>query len=165
MNHGVSNTSAVATLLAVLGACLAVSPARAHHSHSMFDLTTEETITGTVKAFAFTNPHVYLYVNVVGPDGSVTTHTIEMSHIQNMIRQGITPATLKPGDTVTVRMNPLNTGRAGGSYISLTKDGKEFGRGVLLSHKLSIHHFATNSFAMTWRQSALRSMISSWGRT
>jgi hypothetical protein len=134
MKHCRSNTSADTTLaaviLAVLAACLAASHARAHHSHSMFDLTTEETITGTVKAFAFTNPHVYLYVNVAGPDGSVTTHTIEMSHIQNMIRQGITPATLKPGDTVTVRMNPMNTGRAGGSYLSLTKDGKEFGRGA-----------------------------------
>src|SRR5262249_50197701 len=94
------------------------------------DLTTEETITGIVKAFAFTNPHVYLYVNVAEPDGTVTTHTIEMSHIQNMIRQGITPATIKAGDHVTVKMNPMNTGRPGGSYIQLIKDGKEFGRGA-----------------------------------
>src|SRR5882757_1108084 len=109
MKHDRSNAPAAA-----LAACLAASPALAHHSHSMFDLTTEETITGTVKAFSFTNPHVYLYVNVAdGPDGTVRTHVIEMSHIQNMISRGITPATIKPGDNVTIKMNPLNNGRPG----------------------------------------------------
>src|SRR5262249_35511513 len=118
-------------LIANVAAWSAVAPARAHHSHSMFDLTTEETITGTVKAFSFTNPHVYLYVNVAdGPDGSIRTHVIEMSHIQNMISRGITPATIKPGDTVPVKMNPLNNGRPGGNYISISKDGKEFGKGA-----------------------------------
>jgi hypothetical protein len=115
---------------AVLGVGLASYSVGAHHSHSMFDLTTEQTIMGTVKAFAFTNPHVYLYVNVAArEEGKLTTYIIEMSHVQNMISRGITPATLKPGDNVTIRMNPLNDGRPGGSYISISKDGKEFGRG------------------------------------
>jgi hypothetical protein len=34
----------------------------------MFDLTVEQTIEGTVKAFAFQNPHVDLYVNVPGSE-------------------------------------------------------------------------------------------------
>jgi hypothetical protein len=45
-----------------------------------------------------------------------------------MISRGITPAILKPGDNVTVKMNPLNNGRPGGSYITISKDGKQLGR-------------------------------------
>ena len=38
------------------------TPAFAHHSGSMFDATKQETVTGTVKAFNWTNPHVTMEV-------------------------------------------------------------------------------------------------------
>jgi hypothetical protein len=124
-------TTAAVTTASVMAAFSVVPPAAAHHSHSMFDLTVEQTIMGTVKAFAFQNPHGYLYVNVPdGESGKLTTYVIEMSHVQNMLSRGITAATFKPGDNVTIRMNPLHGGRPGGEYISISKDGKEFGRGA-----------------------------------
>ena len=43
--------------------------------------------------------------------------------------QGQEP-TFKPGDSVTIKMNPLHDGRPGGEYITISKDGKEFGRGA-----------------------------------
>jgi hypothetical protein len=129
MKYGFSGALAAGTMAAVLAALDGGFPAAAHHSHAMFDHTTEQTITGTAKAFAFNNPHVYLYVNVAAEDGSLSTYVVEMSHVQNMISRGITPAIPKPGDNVTVRMNPLNTGRLGGSYITISKDGQELGRG------------------------------------
>ena len=127
MKHNLSGAVAV-TAMAALAASV---PAAAHHSHSMFDLTTEQTISGIVKTFVFTNPHVYLYVNVDGEDGKPTTYIIEMSTVQNTMSRGITPATLKPGDNVKVKMNPLANGRPGGSYVGISKDGKEFGRGAV----------------------------------
>ena len=51
-----------------------------------------------------------------------------MSNVQNMISHGITGATFKPGDYVTVRMKPLRKSSPGGSYVSISKDGQEFGR-------------------------------------
>ena len=131
MKHHLSHALAVTTTAAVIVASSAVPPAAAHHSHSMFDLTVEQTITGTVKAFAFQNPHGYLFVNVPNREtGELTTYVIEMSHVQNMLSRGITAATFKPGDNVTIGMNPLHSGRPSGEYITISKDGKEYGRGA-----------------------------------
>jgi hypothetical protein len=123
------------TRLTRLGLCAAaiargiVSPANAHHSHAMFDHTKPQTVTGTVKEFLFRNPHVYLYVDVKTDRGEVVTYWIEMSNIQNMIKQGINQNTLKVGDAVTVMLWPLKDGCPGGNYETLkTGDGRSFGR-------------------------------------
>jgi hypothetical protein len=87
----------------------------AHHSHAMFDVTHEETVTGTVKKFTFVNPHVFLFL-VVSENGKRVQFPVEMSFTQNMERNGIGPNTFKPGDKVTVRLYPFRNGRPGGSY-------------------------------------------------
>ncbi|NOT27169.1 MAG: hypothetical protein HOP16_13810 [Acidobacteria bacterium] len=98
--------------------------ALAHHSHAMFDTSREVTINGTVTSYVFRNPHVFLYVDVKGDNG-VQNWGVEMSNISNMERRGIYGSTFKVGDTVTVKVNPLKDGRAGGNYTSVTTaDGK-----------------------------------------
>jgi hypothetical protein len=115
-------------LLAAVLTC-ATSAALAHHSHAMFDHSKPIMVTGTVKELLFRNPHVYLYVDVKNDRGEVITYWIEMSNIQNMIKQGINQRTLKPGETVTVQLFPLRDGRPGGNYETLTTaDGRAFGR-------------------------------------
>ena len=100
---------------------------RAHHSHAMFDMTREVSITGTVTAYAYRNPHVFLYVDVKGADGEVKNWAVEMSNIANMESRGIYLSTFKPGDTITVMLNPLRDGRAGGNYTSvIAPDGKKY---------------------------------------
>jgi len=131
MKCQLSLTLTVVMAVVVVAAFSAVSPVAAHHSHSMFDLTTQQTITGNVKSFAFQNPHVYLFVEVAsGETGKPTTWVIEMSHVQNTLSHGISAETFKPGDTVTVKMNPLHDGRPGGQYITISKNGKEYTRGA-----------------------------------
>ena len=99
----------------------------AHHSHAMFDMTREVSVTGTVTSFSYRNPHVFLYLDVKGEDGKVTPWSVEMSNISNMERRGIYRSTFKPGDVVTVKLNPLHDGRAGGNYTSVTAaDGKTY---------------------------------------
>jgi hypothetical protein len=105
------------------------SPALSHHSHAMFDHTKPAIVTGTVKEFLFRNPHVYLYLDVKNDSGEVVTYWIEMSNIQNMIKQGINQGTFKLGDVMTVTMHPLKDGRPGVNYETLTTaDGRTFGR-------------------------------------
>jgi hypothetical protein len=49
------------------------------------------------------NPHARLYLNVRSAnDGITTTWTIELAAPNTMIRYGLTPAVLKPGDQVSV---------------------------------------------------------------
>jgi hypothetical protein len=98
-----------------------------HHSHAMFDHAVEVTITGTVKDFSFRNPHVFLYIDVAEEGGEVVTWSIEMSNIGNTIRRGIGANTFKPGDVVTVTMNPLKSGQPGGNYtLIVAGDGQTY---------------------------------------
>ena len=117
------------TILASVAALLfAYAPsARAHHSHSMFDTSTEVTITGSVTTFSYRNPHVFLYVDVKNEKGDVVSWTVEMSNITNMQARGIFRSTFKAGDVVTVKLNPLKDGRPGGNYTSVVgADGKAY---------------------------------------
>jgi hypothetical protein len=101
--------------------------AGAHHSHAMFDMAREVSITGTVTNYSYRNPHVFLYLDVRGDNGEVVSWTVEMSNIGNTQSRGIYRSTFKVGDVVTVRLNPLINGRSGGNYTSVTAaDGKTY---------------------------------------
>ena len=120
-------TYLVVTLLATGFVLCPTAPARPHHSHAMFDHLVEVTITGTVTAFSFRNPHVFLYLDAEGENGEVVSWAIEMSNIGNTIRRGIGGSTFKPGDVITVTVNPLKNGRPGGNFTSIsTPDGKTY---------------------------------------
>lgn len=114
-------------LLAGAVALGVVSPALSHHSHAMFDHTKEITIIGNVMNFAYVNPHGFLDVAVEGQNGAMVKYWVEMSNLTNMVARGITPATFKKGDKVTVKMHPLKDGRLGGSYTLITAaNGKNY---------------------------------------
>ena len=78
---------------ALLGAlALAAQTARAHHSFAMFDFTKVVTITGTVKEFQWTNPHVVLWVNVEGKDPKKPdVWWLEMTSPGNLTRGRLDP--------------------------------------------------------------------------
>lgn len=123
------------TIRTALAACagaaalMGAAGVHAHHSHAMYDDTKDVTVKGTVKAFRFVNPHVYLFLNVPKEDGTVATYAIEASYTQNMQRDGIGPKTFKPGDEVTVVIHPLRSGAAGGSYEgAIDAEGHKHGR-------------------------------------
>jgi hypothetical protein len=94
------------------------APALSHHSHAMFDHTQVASVTGTVSAYTFRNPHIFLYVDVEA-EGEIVHYWIEMSNIQIMTRRGVGPKTFQVGDEVTVSMWPLKDGRPGGNYSTI----------------------------------------------
>jgi hypothetical protein len=117
----------VAIVMFVAAVAVAGTRVQAHHSHAMFNMTKEVTLTGTVTSYLFRNPHVFLYIDVKGDDGKVTSWSVEMSNISNMERRGIYRSTFKVGDVITVKMNPLDDGRPGGNYTGITAaDGKTY---------------------------------------
>ncbi len=108
-----------------VGLAALATPAFAHHSGAMFDRSKEQTIVGTVKEFNWTNPHSSFAVVVTGADGAEVLWDVEMNGPNNLVRQGWKRTTLKPGDKVSVILNPLRDGRAGGWYVGVTlPDGK-----------------------------------------
>ncbi len=119
----ISALAAAAAACALAGALTV----EAHHSHSMFDMTREVEITGTVTIVSFRNPHVFLHVDAKDEKGQIVSWAVEMSNISNMQSRGIHGGTFKVGDVVTVKVNPLRDGKPGGNYTSIiAADGKVY---------------------------------------
>jgi Family of unknown function (DUF6152) len=123
------NRTAIVAAFALGASVLALgAPASAHHSFAMFDRQKEVVLKGTVKAFQWTNPHSFIEIDVADDKGSIQAYSVEMNSPNNLTRQGWKSTSLKPGDKVTVVMNPLRDGAMGGLFISVQlADGKVLG--------------------------------------
>ena len=106
-----------AVAIAVL---LSATPALAHHSFTMFDSTKTVTLTGTIKEFQWTNPHTFTWIDVPNASGVVETWGIEGMSPNYLGRRGWTKNTLKPGDKVSIVINPLKDGSKGGTFLRCT---------------------------------------------
>jgi hypothetical protein len=114
-----------ASALLTLGAL----PAIAHHTFAMFDWTQKVELRGTVKALKWTNPHCYLQL-LVTRDGAVQEWNLQMNAPLALYRDGWRPKSLKPGDQVTVLINPAKTGRNRGRFVSgVGPDGRKLSSG------------------------------------
>ena len=109
----------VASGALLAGAILLGGSASAHHSFAMFDQNKQVSIAGTVKTFQWTNPHAF--IELEAPDGKVWS--VELNSPNNLVRQGWKRTALKPGDKVTVVLNPLRSGQAGGLFDAVTLPG------------------------------------------
>jgi hypothetical protein len=115
------------TTLAVMSCVLALAAgsAAAHHSFSVFDMQSEIEITGTVKEVQWTNPHIWIWINVPNEDGEMVTWGLEGMSPNFLARRGWSRTTLKAGDEVTVSLRPLKSGEPGGMFVqTTTPDGK-----------------------------------------
>jgi hypothetical protein len=101
----------------------------AHHSFALFDQTQTVSITGSVTAFEWTNPHAYIEIDV--PEGNTTKHwSVELGSPSILMQSGWKYKDLKFGDKVTARINPLRSGKPGGLLIQVTlPDGRVLGNG------------------------------------
>ena len=110
-------------IIATLAAALAAYPAVAHHSDAMFAADKEVVLKGTVKQFQYTNPHSWIQLVVpAAAAGAPVEWSIETGAPIVLLRAGIKPTALTPGDKVSVRVHPLKDGGAGGSLIEVTKE-------------------------------------------
>ena len=88
----------IVLLAAALGA-----PVRAHHSFAAeYDANQPITLQGQIARIDLVNPHAWLYLEVKGADGAVVRWNVEMGAPNNLIRRGVTKATLPIGESVTV---------------------------------------------------------------
>jgi len=112
----------------VVAVTVAGASAAAHHSPVMFDRTATKTLVGTVVEFAWTNPHSSIQLDVPNDKGGVDRWGVELGSPQSMARNGWRSSIVKPGDKVTVVVNPLKSGEFGGIFVSITlADGRRLG--------------------------------------
>ena len=119
---------APAALALLLTAATSVA---AHHSFAMFDTAKRVTLVGTVTAFEWTNPHVYIELDVPGEKGGAVKHwSVELGSPSILMQAGWKFSDVKVGDTLTAVINPLRNGEAGGLLTHVTlKDGRVLGNG------------------------------------
>ena len=111
------------TLLGIVIALAAVPPVSGHHSGSVFNTDLVLAVEGTVSRFRWGNPHVYIYVETDNASGDRIEWEIETDATPILSRSGWSADTLKPGDPVVVRMNPVHdTRRAHARLRSLSKE-------------------------------------------
>lgn len=103
---------------------------QAHHSFAMFDSANQVKFTGKVSQFDWTNPHVYIEMDVAQEDGASKHWSIECANISILSRLGWKFNIIKPGDEITVIVAPLRNGQPGALLKQVTTaDGSKWGNG------------------------------------
>lgn len=90
-------------------ATLVAAPAFAHHSFAMYDREKTLTLSGTVKEFTWTSPHVLIRV-LSGGSRDPMVWFIEAASPTVLSRGGWTGNLLKPGDKVSLGIHPSKDG-------------------------------------------------------
>src|SRR5215472_6884274 len=111
-------------VLAGLG--VAAPPWPPHSFVAEFDDTKVVKLHGTVTMMEWVNPHAWIHVAVVNPDGTTTEWMIEGNTPNGLLRRGFTKKSLEPGTEVFVEGYQAKSGdfKANGSSITF-KDGKK----------------------------------------
>ena len=106
----------------------AAAPAFAHHSFAMFDRAKVANMSGTVKEYEWTNPHVWIHVTVADAQGTPREWSFEMQSVQQDAAAGWRPDSVKPGDKVSIEYHPLKDGSRGGQLMSaILANGQSLG--------------------------------------
>lgn len=85
-------------------AVLGVTQASAHHAFAAeFDGKAPVLLRGKVSKVEWINPHAWVHVNVVNPDGTTTEWMVEGGTPNTLLRAGIDRNSLKNGTEIVVR--------------------------------------------------------------
>ena len=117
---------ATLSLLFALGMLPAAVPIWAHHSFAAeFDIKKPVTLRGKVTQMEWINPHAWIHLDVVGPDGKVVSWMVEGGTPNILLRRGFTKKSLEVGTEIVVEGYQAKNGenRANGSNITFN-DGK-----------------------------------------
>lgn len=96
---------APALALAAMAAALIHAPEIAHAHHAFaaeYDADKPLELNGVVQRVRFVNPHSWLYLDVTGADGTVTTWGLEFGSPNSLANAGLSRDDVKPGTKVRI---------------------------------------------------------------
>lgn len=109
-------------LLAIVFVLAGALVGLAHHPFATYDLDKDVTVTGDVVRAIYGEPHSFLHVREAG-DGNATWIG-ELKGIGTLRPHGLTPATLKTGERVTLRGHPGRVASGRRLWVtSIARDG------------------------------------------
>ena len=124
------------SLLAALVITVA-SPAWAHHSFAMYDMTQTKSATGRLIRFVPGANHAQLHFELIDAtgrtvmkDGKPSVMGVETASAAQLARQGVTVDEFPIGTVITVAYHPLRDGRPLGALAGeLIRCGRELPKG------------------------------------
>jgi hypothetical protein len=119
----------LAAMFVLTVALLIVSPSLvAHHGAASFDTAKKITLKGSVVEWFWANPHCFLRFSVKDESGQAVEWVVETQSGPNILPLGYTKQTFKPGDEVTVTLQPVRNGKPLGRLLSVVlPNGKKLG--------------------------------------
>jgi len=124
-----SFTTAAAVVVGLLTVSASLS---AHHGKAEFDIGKRVTVTGTVTKWSWSNPHCFLDLDVKGYNGPAVHWVIETQPPRSVTAGGFSQHIFRPGDEVTVTLEPVKNGRPLGRMLEVVlPNGKKLVTGHL----------------------------------
>ena len=124
----------ITAFVAAISLLMLSSPLFAHHGSAQFDIGKRVTLKGTVTEWFWTNPHCLLSFDVKGDNGEVVHWVAETQNGPAILGDGYSKGTFKPGDVITVTVEPFKNGRPLGRLVSVVlPDGRKLEGGFLNS--------------------------------
>src|SRR5215471_10519345 len=111
----------------VTSIALPILVAQAHHAYTAeFDTSKPVKLTGVLTRVEWTNPHIWVYLDVKDENGKVTNWGFSASPPGMLTRRGITKQSLKPGEMLTISGHRAKDGsnNASGNVVTFA-DGRD----------------------------------------
>jgi Family of unknown function (DUF6152) len=116
-------------VLVIASLLMTGAPLDAHHGAASFDTTKELTLQGTVTEWIWANPHCFLKFDAKDETGTVRNWVVETGNPTDISRSGYARLSFKPGDAVTVTLQPVKSGAPVGRIRSvLLPNGQKLGQ-------------------------------------
>ena len=102
-------------------------PIFAHHSSAAYDMEHPINLKGVVTSVEWTNPHVFIYLDVAGDNGAMVQWRVEGNSPNMLQRAGWKKEMLKAGDVLLVTGSPAKNGTKILRLVGLTlPNGQKF---------------------------------------
>lgn len=120
--------SKVVLVMIVAIGLFASVPLSAHHGGATLYTDRTVKLTGTVKTWLWSNPHCLLTMEVKGDDGQMVQWVAETQAPNSIYPSGYRKDSFKPGDKITVTLQPTKNGHPTGRLMSaILADGSTLG--------------------------------------
>ena len=110
----------IVAFILVVCAFVVSRPILAHHSSAAYDMEHPVNMKGVVTNMEWTNPHVFIFLNVKDDNGSVEEWRVEGNSPNMLVRTGWKREMIKAGDQLLVNGAPAKNGSKVMRLITLT---------------------------------------------